>query len=64
MERLLYRLNLDDLQSFLQDPTCEFLLDYFANNKGLNLTDPHNKKPPCRQNALKNILLKTKVYTL
>ena len=62
IERLLYRLNNDDLTSFLQDPVSEFLLNFFANNNGLVLTDPHNEKPSCRKNALKSLLLKAKIY--
>jgi hypothetical protein len=62
MNRLLYRLNIGDLHEFVQEPATAFLINFFADNDGLNLTDPNKKKPCCRKSALKNLISKTKIY--
>ena len=52
MSYLLYRMNKTHLRDFICDPVNVFLIQYFHENNGLEITDPNGDKPRCRGDTL------------
>ena len=46
--QLLYNINKDLLRNFVSDRVNVFLVEYFYENNGLEITDPFQKKTECR----------------
>ena len=53
---LLYQLNKDHVHNFVSDRANMFLVEFFAANNGLSITDPNLKKPACRKEVLDSLL--------
>jgi hypothetical protein len=56
MSLLLYQLNKDHVHHFVSDRANMFLVEFFAANNGLTITDPNFKKPACRGEVLESLL--------